>query len=44
MEVVRLVLLKGAGFKEVQRHFVIMAVFSTAVISLAVLRYRKSSG
>jgi ABC-2 type transport system permease protein len=44
MEVVRLVLLKGAGFKEVQSHFVIMAVFSTAVISLAVLRYRKSSG
>lgn len=44
MEVVRMVLLKGAGFKEVQRHFIIMAVFSFSIIAMAVLRYRKSAG
>jgi len=43
MEVVRMVLLKGAGFNEVKVHFLIMTVFSTIIISLAVWRYRKSA-
>jgi len=43
IEVVRMVLLKGAGFKDVKMHFAIMSVFSTVLISLAVWRYRKSS-
>ncbi len=41
MRVIRMILLKGAGFAEVWRDFAAMAVFGAAMIALAVRSYRK---
>lgn len=43
MEVNRLVLLKGAGFAEVQTHFIIIAIFAIVINTFAVLLYKKTS-
>ncbi len=43
IEVNRMVLLKGAGFKDVANHFIVMAVFILLINSLAIFRYKKSS-
>ena len=41
IEVNRMVLLKGAGFGDIIRHFVIMGAFVVGINSLAIFRYRK---
>lgn len=43
IEVNRLVLLKGAGFQDIAKHFLIMTGFVLAFNSLAIFRYRKVS-
>lgn len=42
IEVMRLVLLKGAGFAEIQRHFAVIIVMGILINALAVFRYRKT--
>ena len=42
-EVMRMVMLKGSGFGEIKQHFVILAIYALAVMSLALLRYRKTT-
>lgn len=41
MEVVRMVLLKGSGFRDVHIHFLIIGVFAVLINAFAVWRYRK---
>lgn len=41
MEVVRMVLLKGSGFRDVRIHFLIIGLFSILINAFAVWRYRK---
>ncbi|TXI76405.1 MAG: ABC transporter permease [Flavobacteriales bacterium] len=41
VEVVRMVLLKGSGFMDMARHFVVIGIFAVVVNGLAVLNYRK---
>jgi ABC-2 type transport system permease protein len=41
MRVIRMVLLKGSGFKEVFNEFVSITIFGIVVLSLAIWRYRK---
>ena len=41
VEISRAVLVKGAGLREIQRPFVILAVFAAVVFSLAVRQYSK---
>ena len=43
VEVMRLVLLKGGGFKEISHQFYAACVYAVAVNSLAVWRYRKTA-
>lgn len=43
VEVVRMVLLKGSGMREIAKYFGVIAVFAAAVNGLAVLNYRKRS-
>lgn len=42
IEVTRLVLLKGAGFAEIQLHFVVMIISAILINALAIFRYRKT--
>ncbi len=42
IEVIRLVLLKGAGFADIQKHFAVMIVMGIFINTLAVIRYRKT--
>lgn len=41
MEVIRMVLLKGSGFRDVKIHFLIIGGFSILINAFAVWRYRK---
>lgn len=41
IEVNRMVLLKGAGFSDIARHFLIMGAFVIGINTLAIFRYRK---
>jgi ABC-2 type transport system permease protein len=41
MRVIRMVLLKGSGFKEVFNEFVSITIFGIVILSLAIWRYRK---
>jgi ABC-2 type transport system permease protein len=41
MRVIRMILLKGSGFKEVYKEFAAIFVYGTLVLGLAVWRYRK---
>jgi ABC-2 type transport system permease protein len=43
IEVLRMVLLKGAKFADVRNHFIITAIFAVVVNTFAVIRYRKVS-
>lgn len=43
IEVMRLVLLKGSNFYDVQEHFLKMGIFAVVMNSLAILNYRKTS-
>lgn len=42
IEVIRMVLLKGSGFADTARHFLVMGLFALVINSLAVWRYRKT--
>lgn len=42
IEVVRMVLLKGSGFRDIQWHFGVMALYAVGINALAVWRYRKT--
>lgn len=41
IEVNRMVLLKGAGFADITKHFTVMAIFIIIINALAIFRYRK---
>lgn len=41
VEVVRMVLLKGSGFMDIARHFLVVGAFAVGINVLAVLNYRK---
>jgi len=41
MRVIRMILLKGSGFKEVYKEFAAISVYGIIILSLAVWRYRK---
>ncbi len=43
MEVMRMVILKGSGFRDLQMHFLITAGFAVFFNSWAILNYRKTS-
>jgi ABC-2 type transport system permease protein len=43
MKVIRMILLKGSTFKDVQNEFYSMAIYASITLSLAVWRYRKIS-
>ena len=41
MRVIRMILLKGSGFKEVVSEFISITIFGIVILSLAIWRYRK---
>ena len=41
IEVLRLVLLKGSGFADISRHFLVMALMAICANGIAILNYRK---
>ena len=41
IEVIRLVMLKGAGFNDIKLHFLVVSLFALSINGLAVLNYRK---
>ncbi|MCH7514474.1 MAG: ABC transporter permease [Bacteroidetes bacterium] len=43
IEVMRMVMLKGAGFQEIKYHFLIVGGYGVALLSLATWRYRKTT-
>jgi ABC-2 type transport system permease protein len=43
IEVVRMVMLKGAGFAEIRYHFMVIGIMAVVINALAVLRYRKTT-
>ncbi len=43
VEMIRMVMLKGAGLKEIQLHLVVISAYAIVVNTLAVLSYRKIS-
>ncbi len=43
IEVMRMVMLKGAGFQEIKYHFLIVAGYGVGILSLATWRYRKTT-
>jgi ABC-2 type transport system permease protein len=43
IEVLRMVLLKGSGFADISRHFIIMAIMAFSVNTIAVMKYSKRS-
>ena len=43
IEVNRMVLLKGAGFVDIAKHFIVMITFTLAINALAIFRYKKIS-
>jgi len=42
IEVIRMVMLKGAGFADIQSHFIIVGTMAAIINTLAILRYRKT--
>lgn len=44
VDVMRLVLIKGAGFEAIQNHFLTTGCMGMGILTLAVLNYRKTSG
>jgi ABC-2 type transport system permease protein len=43
MRIVRMILLKGSGFKDFRSDFVSLAVYGSFILGMAVWRYRKKS-
>lgn len=43
IEVMRMVVMKGSGFRDIQRHFLIMSLFALLFNSWAIWNYRKTS-
>jgi ABC-2 type transport system permease protein len=43
MRVIRMILLKGSGFRDIFRDFAAITIFSTVILSAAIWRYRKIS-
>ncbi|MCF8390344.1 MAG: ABC transporter permease [Bacteroidales bacterium] len=43
MKVIRMILLKGSGFKDIQHEIISMSVYAIGIISLASWRYKKVS-
>ena len=43
IEVMRMVMLKGAGFQEIKYHFLIVAGYGVVILGLATWRYRKTT-
>lgn len=43
MKVIRMILLKGSGFRDISREFYSLAVFATIILSLAITNYRKTT-
>jgi ABC-2 type transport system permease protein len=41
MRVIRMILLKGSGFRDIQHEFISMLVYATGILGLAIWRYRK---
>ena len=41
MKVIRMILLKGSGFKDILHEFYAISIYALAILSLAVWRYRK---
>jgi len=41
IDAMRMVLLKGSGFSDISKHFLIMTIYSTVVTAYAVFRYKK---
>jgi len=43
MRVIRMILLKGSGFRDIQHEFLSMSVYATGILGLAIWRYRKTN-
>jgi len=43
IEVMRMIMLKGSGFQDVQNHFVVMSIMAFVMVTLAVFRYKKTN-
>ena len=43
MRVIRMVLLKGSGFRDISREFFSMLVYAVLILTLAVTNYRKTT-
>ncbi len=41
MEVIRMILLKGSGFMDIWKSFVLLFIYAVGIISLAIWKYRK---
>jgi ABC-2 type transport system permease protein len=41
MRVIRMILLKGSGFRDIQHEFISMIIYAVGILGLAVWRYRK---
>ena len=42
MRVIRMVLLKGSGFRDISREFYSMGLYAVVILTLAVTNYRKT--
>lgn len=43
IDVMRMIMLKGSQFGDVQKHFVIISIFAASTVGLAVFRYKKTN-
>ncbi|MEM9981596.1 MAG: ABC transporter permease, partial [Bacteroidota bacterium] len=43
IEVMRMIVMKGSGFKDIQHHFLIMTGFALLFNTWAILNYKKTS-
>ncbi|HMT27742.1 MAG TPA: ABC transporter permease [Bacteroidia bacterium] len=43
IEVVRMIVLKGSGFMDIRKHFLVMSIFALIFNSWAILNYKKTS-
>jgi len=43
IEVMRMIVLKGSGFKDIKWHFVIVAIFAFVLNGWAILNYKKTT-
>jgi ABC-2 type transport system permease protein len=43
MRVIRMILLKGSGFRDISREFISLGIYAVLMLSLAVMNYRKTT-